>query len=275
MTNLRNEAPIGIFDSGLGGLTVARALSERLPHEDLVYLGDTARTPYGTRSPQTVMNYAHACARVLREQRAKVLVIACNTVSALALDSLAGELFLPVMGVVIPGARAALAQSPRGRVGVLASQGTVRSGAYPRAIAKLQPGAQVFLEAAPLLVPLVEEGWLSGDVPRLALCKYLEPLVAHDIDALLLGCTHYPLLDSLLRPQLAALSGKDIPIIDSAHAIADEVADMIESKHLATERDDAGKLRIVVTDQGEDFDHAAERFLGRSLHGIAVNAIDL
>jgi glutamate racemase len=275
MTNLRNEAPIGVFDSGLGGLTVARALSERLPHEDLVYLGDTARTPYGTRSPQTVMNYAHACARVLREQRAKLLVIACNTVSALALDSLAGELFLPVLGVVIPGARAALAQSPRGRVGVLASQGTVRSGAYPREIAKLQPGAQVFVEAAPLLVPLVEEGWLTGDVPRLALRKYLAPLVAHDIDALLLGCTHYPLLEPVLRAELAALSGKDIPLIDSAHAIADEVAEMIESKHLATERDDPGKLRIVVTDQGEDFDQAAERFLGRSLHGIAVNAIDL
>ncbi|HKP55589.1 MAG TPA: glutamate racemase [Polyangiales bacterium] len=275
MTNLRNEAPIGVFDSGLGGLTVVRALAERLPREDLVYLGDTARTPYGTRSPQTVMNYAHACARVLREQRAKLLVIACNTVSALALDSLAGELFLPVLGVVVPGVRAALERSPRGRVGVLATQGTVRSGAYPRAFAKLRPGAQAFVESAPLLVPLVEDGWLYGDVPRLAVRKYLEPLVAHDIDALLLGCTHYPLLAPLLRAELAALSSKDIPLIDSAHAIADEVAELIDSKHLGTERDDPGKLRIVVTDQGEDFDQTAERFLGRSLNGIPVSAIDL
>src|SRR5687768_16415370 len=125
MTNLRIEAPIVVFDSGLGGLTVVRALAERMPREDLVYLGDTERMPYGTRSQQTVLNYVHACARVLREQRAKLLVIACNTVSALALDALSNELFLPVMGVIIPGARAALAHSPRGRIGVIASQGTV------------------------------------------------------------------------------------------------------------------------------------------------------
>ena len=275
MTNLRNEAPIGVFDSGLGGLTVVRALRELLPREDLVYLGDTARVPYGTRSPQTVVNYAHACARVLREHRAKLLVIACNTVSALALDALANELFYPVLGTVRPGTRAALSQSPRGRIGVLATPATARSGAYARAAAELQPGAHVFVQPAPLLVPLIEEGWLDGEVPRLALRRYLEPLIAHDVDALLLGCTHYPLLEPLLSAELAALGGRPLPVIDSASAIAGEVAALIDAKHLATERDDPGKLRIVVTDQADDFQPTAERFLGGSLASTPVTAIDL
>jgi len=264
-----------VFDSGLGGLTVVTALAERLPREDVIYLGDTARVPYGTRSAQTVANYAHACARLLREQRSKLLVVACNTVSALAIDSLSAELFLPVLGAVLPGARAALAASPRVRVGVIATPGTVRSGAYPRAFASLEPRAQVFVRAAPLLVPLVDEGWLSGEVPRLALRTYLEPLVANDLDVLLLGCTHYPLLMPLIESELAALGGRPLPVIDSAHAIADEVAALVTSKRLASERVDPGKLRIVVTDQSEDLELMASRFLGHRLGQIPVTAVDL
>lgn len=264
-----------VFDSGLGGLTAVAALRERLPLEDLVYFGDTARVPYGTRSTQTVLNYAHACAGILREQRAKFLVVACNTVSALALDPLQRELLYPVIGVIAPGAAAALAVAPRARVGVLATPATVRSDAYRKAFAAINPDAQVFIQTAPLLVPLVEEGWLDGDVPRLAVRKYLEPLVQKDIDVLLLGCTHYPLLGPILSEELAALSGRQMPVIDSAHAVADEVAELIESKHLGTERDYPGVMRIIVTDKAEDFSEMAQRFWGSELGGTPITTVDL
>jgi glutamate racemase len=275
MTKIRNEAPVGVFDSGLGGLTVLRAISERLPREDLVYFGDNARVPYGTRSAQTVVNYARACTRMLRDQHIKLLVVACNTVSAVALDVLAAEMYLPVLGVIVPGARAGLAASARGRVGVLCTQGTALSGAYPRVAAELDPKAEVFMQPAPLLVPLVEEGWLDGEVPQLAVRKYLEPLVQADIDALVLGCTHYPLLSPLITSELAALSGKPLPVIDSAHAVADDLAHLIEARELGTERQDEGKLRIYVTDVPKMFSESASRFLGRDIDSLNVTAVDL
>jgi glutamate racemase len=275
VTNLRNEAPIAVFDSGLGGLTVVSAITQRLPLEDVVYVGDTARVPYGTRSAQTVLNYAHACARVLREQRAKFLVVACNTVSAVALEPLRRELLYPVLGAIGAGVTAALAVSPRKRVGVLATPATVRSGAYPKAFAAVDPSAHAFMQPAPLLVPLVDEGWLNGEVPRLAVRNYLEPLVEHDIDALLLGCTHYPLLGAIVEGELAALSGRPVPVIDNAHAIADEVVSLIETKQLATDRDYPGNIRIIVTDRSDEFDAMASRFLGHALGAIPVTAVDL
>jgi glutamate racemase len=279
VTHLRNEAPIAVFDSGLGGLTVVSALTELLPREDVVYFGDTARVPYGTRSAQTVLNYAHACASVLREQRAKLLVVACNTVSALALDALARELLYPVLGAIEPGAVAALAASEGGqggaRIGVLATPATMRSGAYPKAFLAIDPHAHVFVHPAPLLVPLVEEGWLQGDVPRLAVREYLKPLAEKNLDALLLGCTHYPLLGAIVAEELAALTGKHIPIIDSAHAIANEIRAQIESKAIGTERDYTGKIRIIVTDKSDEFDSMATRFLGHPLGEIPVTAVDL
>lgn len=279
VTNLRNEAPIAVFDSGLGGLTVVAALAASLPREDVVYFGDTARVPYGTRTAQTVMNYAHACASVLREQRAKLLVVACNTVSAVALDTLRRELLYPILGAIEPGAAAALAASDDDgqgvRIGVLATSATMRSGAYPRAFHALNPHAEVFVQSAPLLVPLVEEGWLSGEVPRLAVREYLKPLVDRELTALLLGCTHYPLLGAIVQDELSALSGKRVPVIDSGHATVDEVKAMIESKHLGTDRDYAGRVRIIVTDKYDEFDTMASRFLGRPLGDIPVTAVDL
>lgn len=276
MTHLRNEAPIAVFDSGLGGLTVVAALTELLPREDLVYFGDTARVPYGTRSAQTVLNYAHACASVLREQRAKLLVVACHTVSAVALEPLRRELLYPVLGAIEPGVAAAVAASEAGkeaRIGVLATAATMRSGAYPKAF--LNSGAHVFVQPAPLLVPIVDEGWLSGEIPRLAVREYLQPLVEHDVDVLLLGCTHYPLLGAIIERELADLTGQQLPVIDSAHAIANEVRTLIESKQLGTERDYRGKLRIIVTDKSEQFDSMATRFLGTPLGDVPVTAIDL
>ncbi|HET6332792.1 MAG TPA: glutamate racemase [Polyangiales bacterium] len=278
MTHLRNEAPIAVFDSGLGGLTVVAALTELLPREDVVYVGDTARVPYGTRSAQTVLNYAHACARLLREQRAKLLVVACNTVSAVALDPLRRELLYPVLGAIEPGAAAAVAASEAGidaRIGVLATPATMRSGAYPKAFAALGSHAHVFVQPAPLLVPLVEEGWLSGDVPRLAVREYLKPLVERDVNALLLGCTHYPLLGAIVMEEFEALSGRQVPVIDSAHAIANEVKALLESQQLGTDRDYPGRVRIIVTDQADEFESMATRFLGRPLGDISVTAVDL
>jgi glutamate racemase len=274
MSKLRNEGPIGVFDSGLGGFTVLRALAEHLPREDLVYFGDNARVPYGIRSEQTVINYARACAGILRSLHIKALVVACNTVSAVALDVLRAELFFPVLGVIEPGTRAGLAQCPNGRLGVLATGATVRSGAYPRAALSCNPDASIFVRAAPLLVPLVEEDVLSGELARLCVRKYLEPLVLDDIDALLLGCTHYPLLTPLMASELVALSGKNLPIIDSAEAVTAELLQLMASQHLATERAYPGKLRIILTDRPDNLD-LASRWLGRDPAELNVTTVDL
>jgi glutamate racemase len=272
----QKHAPIGVFDSGLGGLTVAHAIRARLPQEDLVYLGDVARVPYGTRSPQTVMAYARACARKLCEHDIKLLVVACNTVSAVALDMLSIELDLPVLGVIGPGARAGASASVRGRIGVIATSGTVLSGAYPRAVAGVSTRAEVFMEAAPLLVPLVEEGWTLGEVPRLAVRHYLGPLVAQRIDTLVLGCTHYPLLRTLIESELATLSGAALPVVDSAEATAEELAALLSERNLAhAPRSDRGNLRILVTDMPGKFSEVAARFLGESVTGLDVTQIDL
>lgn len=272
---LVRDAPIGVFDSGLGGLTVARAISDALPHEELVYLGDTARVPYGTRSARTVIRYARACGRKLREHNVKMLVVACNTVSAVALDELRVELDVPVLGVIGPGARAGVLASRSGRVGVLATMGTVASGAYPRAVASESSRAEVFSYAAPLLVPLVEEGWLDGEVPNLACRRYLEPFAAHAIDALVLGCTHYPLLEDVLRTEAERVVGKNVAIVDSARATAVELAQFLADRELSTERQEPGKLRILVTDRPARFSEVASRFLGVDVDALDVTQVDL
>jgi glutamate racemase len=270
-----DAAPIGVFDSGLGGLTVVRAIRERLPHESLVYLGDTARVPYGTRSPQTVQHYARACAARLCEHGIKFLVVACNTVSAVALDMLRAELRLPVLGVIEPGAAAGVAASRSGRLGVIATPGTVLSGAYARAVAKIAPNVSVHMAAAPLLVPLVEEGWLEGEVPELIVRRYLRPLVAERIDALVLGCTHYPLLQRVIERELAAQSGAALPVVDSAHATAEQLAIALIEHDLATPAATEASLRLLVTDLPSRFSEAASRFLGREISDLDLQAIDL
>ena len=268
-----SAAPLGVFDSGLGGLTVARALLQALPNERIIYLGDTARVPYGTRSAQTVVRYARGCSELLIERGVKGIVVACNTVSAVAIDILRAELDLPIIGVIEPGARAALAavtalpKSPgkTPKIGVLGTTGTVASGAYPRAVGQLSTRFEVVALAAPLLVPLTEEGWIEGEVPRLVVRRYVEPLIAAGASVIVLGCTHFPLLKGLIAEAAQEFAGYPIPIVDSAEATAAVVAEWIADERLAPARGDRApeqQLELLVTDLPASFSVVAGRFLG-------------
>ena len=248
-------ARIGIFDSGVGGLTVQRAILDALPAADTLYLGDTARVPYGTKSAETVTQYSLRNARFLASQGIDLLVVACNTASAVALPAVRNELKLPVLGVVDPGARAAARISHTGRIGVIGTQGTVRSGAYQEAILRERPGAQVIAQACPLFVPLAEEGWTDPDdeIVRGVVHRYLAPLGEAGIDALVLGCTHYPLLKAAIAQELPGIA-----LVDSAEAIAAEVL-----ARLGAGAGNGGVHRFFVTDQPGRFTPLAGRFLGR------------
>jgi len=265
--------PIGIFDSGLGGLTVARAIRGAFPAEDLVYLGDTARVPYGTRSAGTVVRYAIGCAERLLSYDIKLLVVACNTASGVALGELQARLDIPVIGVIEPGACAGVKATRSGRIGVLATAGTVASGAYERAIHSENDAMNVFARPAPLFVPLAEEGWVAGEVPQLAARRYLQPLADADVDTIVLGCTHYPLLSETIHEVAADLLGHDVAIVDSAEATAATLTDMLDASSTALER--PGSLQILVTDLPGEFGAAASRFLGKPLQGLDIRAIDL
>lgn len=267
------EKPIGIFDSGLGGLTVARAVRAALPSEHLVYLGDTARVPYGTRSAETVVKYAIACAERLLAYDIKLLVVACNTASGVALETLQSRLDIPVIGVIRPGAAAGVRATRSGRIGVLATAGTVASGAYERAIHAENEAIQVFAQPAPLFVPLAEEGWVTGEVPRLAARKYLEPLAEVDVDTIVLGCTHYPLLNETIHDVAADLLGHEVVVVDSAEATAARLVELQGSGSPVPAPD--GDLRILVTDLPGQFASSALRFLGKGVDGLDIEAIDL
>jgi glutamate racemase len=264
-----SDAPLGVFDSGLGGLTVVRALREVLPNEEIVYLGDTARVPYGTKAPATIIKYALTSARHLVARNVKTLVIACNTVSAVAPERLRVELDVPVLGVVEPGARAAVAATTTGRIGVLATAGTIASGAYPRAVAQLSTRAEVIGQAAPLLVPLAEEGWVDGDVPRLVVRKYVEPLARANVDVVVLGCTHYPLLRATIEAEVRASIGEHAKVVDSALATAADVLSFLTSRGLTRRSPIVGSaVHVLVTDVPRGFRDAASRFLGEDVGDV-------
>ena len=259
--------PIGIFDSGVGGLTVYRALHERLPSEHFVYLGDTARVPYGTKSLSTVERYAIENARFLEAHGIKLLVVACNTASALALPSIRQAVKVPVVGVIEPGARAAVAVARGKTIGVIATEATVQSGAYANAISDLDPDTEVVEIACPLFVPLAEEGWAETDVARAVAEQYLNELAKRDIGALVLGCTHYP----ILRELISGVVGEAVPLIDSGAAAAREVQALLESSQLLSTQPDVDARErqlcddldhFYVTDAAERFAKVAERFLG-------------
>jgi glutamate racemase len=257
--------PIGIFDSGVGGLTVVRAVRAALPDEDILYLGDTARVPYGAKSADTVVRYSLACTRFLLAHDVRLVLVACNTASAFALPELTRTLPVPVIGAVEPGARTAHAASRNGHIGVIGTLGTIRSGAYQAALRTLNHGARISGQACPLLVPLAEEGWTEGDIPGKVAERYLGELRAQDgdIDTLVLGCTHYPLLRGVLAHAAERVFAHSVELVDSASAMARAAAEALGRRESGTP-DKRGTLRCFVTDASR-LDELAPRFLGEPL----------
>jgi glutamate racemase len=251
------SAPIGVFDSGLGGLTVVRALVARLPRESIIYVGDTARVPYGPKSPDTVRRYSREIASYLVGEGIKALVVACNTATAHALSLLKDTLPVPVVGVIEPGARAAVRATNGGPIGVIGTVGTIASGEYERAIAELNPDITVMSAPCPLFVPLVEEGWLDTKATKQIVKTYLKPLAATGIDTLILGCTHYPLLYERIAKRM-----EGVTLIDSGAETAEETAAILERAGLTAPVSASPAYRFVATDAPEQFLRSARRFLG-------------
>lgn len=262
------RAPLGVFDSGLGGLTVVRAVSRLLPGETMVYFGDTARLPYGNKSQQTVTRLSLEALRFLEHQGIKALVVACNSASALALDALQAESPVPVLGVVHAGARRAAEVTQSGRVGVIGTHATVASGCYERELERIRTGFTVTSAACPLFVPLVEEGWIDHPVTREIAGEYLHPLRRASVDTLILGCTHYP----LLREVIQEVMGPEVTLIDSGEAVAGELQETLDRLGLRADAD-AAEHRFYVSDQKERFGAEARRFLGEAAPG-RVEAVD-
>ncbi len=271
-TRSHNELPIGIFDSGVGGLTVLQAIRESLPAENLVYLGDTARLPYGTKSPVSIERYATQAAARLLEQGIKLLVVACNTASAVALESLRARVApLPVVGVVEPGAAAAVAARPGGRHLVLATEATVRLGAYGKAIGALDRNAVVTEQACELLVALAEEGWSDGDIARSIVRRYLDEADRASPDTIILGCTHFP----LLRDTIAAVASPGVQLVDSASTTAAVVCRLLDEHDARRSGAGPGNLRLLATDGATRFARVGGRFLGHALSARDVELVDL
>ena len=269
----KHALPIGVFDSGIGGLTVLRALRAHMPHEQFLYLGDTARLPYGTKSPETIQRYSLQASEFLIGRGIKCLVIACNTASAMALPMLQ-ERFqsIPVIGVVEPGAAAGCATSVSGRIGVIATESTVQGGAYQRAIKQIRSDAQVVARACPLFVALAEEGWTSGSIVENIAHRYLDGLfgTAEAPDTLLLGCTHFP----VLRDALINVVGPRIHLVDSAETTATALKHLMESRQMTTSVANRGSVTFMATDGRERFARVAAHFLGQSLTGADVELVE-
>jgi glutamate racemase len=258
---MNSDKPIGVFDSGIGGLTVVHALLKQLPHENIVYFGDTARVPYGPKSPQVVREYAKDDTEFLLSKNVKMIVIACNTVSAVALDVVQKLANIPVVGVIIPGAKAATSASKKKRIGVIGTVGTISSNAYANAIRQLDETIHVFSQACPLFVPLVEEGWIDHKATEMIAKEYLFPLSVEKIDTLVLGCTHYPLLTNVISNALKGTA----TLIDSGEATAAEVTMVLDELHLKNSSREKPNLQFFVSDLPAKFTQIGERFLGSKM----------
>lgn len=256
-----NGGPIGVFDSGIGGLTVVRALHDRLPHENIVYFGDTARVPYGPKSPVVVREYAAQDTDVLVGLGVKMVVVACNTVSAVALDVVAKRARVPVVGMIIPGAASAAAATRRKRIGVIGTVATVNSGAYTHALRQIDPGIVVVSQPCPLFVPLAEEGWIDHAATDLVAREYLFPLKLEKIDTLILGCTHYP----VLRRAISAAVDTNVALIDSGASAAAEVERVLDTEGLRNPSRERPNLQYLVSDVPAKFSEVGERFLGEKM----------
>jgi glutamate racemase len=264
--HLDPRSPIGVFDSGVGGLTVVRALMERLPFESIYYFGDTARVPYGVKSVQTIAHYTTQITEFLLEKQVKLLIIACNTMAAVSAQVVRDLSPTPVLDVIEAGALAALAATGNKRIGVIGTPTTINSNAYAQAIHAIEPDARLTSQACALFVPLVEEGWLEHPVTRLTAQEYLRPVLAEDVDTLVLGCTHYP----LIKPLIQEVAGPGIRLVDSANAMADRAAALLTDRNLHHPRTTPPEYRFWVTDVPLRFQTIGERFLGRTLSNVHV-----
>ncbi|GER92499.1 glutamate racemase [hot springs metagenome] len=261
-----NNEPIGIFDSGVGGLTVLKELRRILPYEDIIYLGDTARVPYGIRSPETVTRYSFECTEFLLSKKIKLLVVACNTVSAISLKEIQKKVSIPVVGVIEPGARAAVDSTKNGKIGIIGTEATIKSSAYFKAIKAISEDLEVFGLACPLFVPLVEEGWTNGIIVRLIVEEYLKSMLEIAVDTLVLGCTHYPLLKGVIQDVM-----KDVSLVDSAIETAKVVRKVLEEQGVNSNEQgvrEQGRLKFYVTDSTDKFVSIGERFLQSKIEDI-------
>ncbi len=260
---MANNLPIGMFDSGVGGLTVLREVMSQLPGESTIYFGDTARVPYGSKSRDVIVRFSLEIGQFLNPEKVKMIVVACNTASAFALPALSEKFDLPIVGVIAPGAQAALNTTRTKRVGVIGTEGTIESLAYAEAIHALDPQVEIFGQACPLIVPLVEEGWLEKPVARDIVKEYLNPLLSKKIDTLVLGCTHYPLLKDLL----SQVAGAEIQLIDSAQETARVVARELKREGLESSGSSVTR-RFFVSDAPEKFEKIGRRFLGQAIQDV-------
>jgi glutamate racemase len=262
----RPEFPVGVFDSGIGGLTVARALMQHLPHERILYFGDTARVPYGVKSADTIAQYAIQITDFLLERQVKLLIVACNTMAAVAASAIRARSPVPVLDVIEVGARVAAQSTHNRRVGVIGTLTTIGSGAYDTAIHGHDPAIAIHSRACPLFVPLVEEGWLDHPVTLLTAQEYLAPVLAQGVDTLVLGCTHYP----LLWPLLAGVAGSEVQLVDSAETTATHTAALLDRLGLLNPGNLPPAHRFYVTDVPQRFRAVGERFLGQPLADVEV-----
>ena len=269
-TDMKNK-PIGIFDSGIGGLTVLKEISRILPNENIVYFGDTARVPYGTKSKETVIKFSVQDADFLMDLDVKMIVVACNTASSLSLDVLKRRYDIPVVGVIEPGARKAASATDKMKVGVIGTKATVASGIYEKEVKSFNPGVSVVSASCPLFVPLVEEGWLTGAITKRIAKVYLEPIKKSGIDVLILGCTHYPLLKSVIRD----IIGRKVLLVDSAKETAKEVKKIIEESGMRKNTKEKPSYRFYVSDEPSLFRKIGGKFLGRSIETVEKVEIEL
>jgi glutamate racemase len=263
---MSDSRPIGVFDSGIGGLTVVKALRDLLPNERIFYVGDTARVPYGNKSAETVERYSLELAGMLMRENAKLIVVACNTVSSVAIPKLRTSVSVPVVGVIEPGAHAAVATTRNRHVGVIGTRATIRSGAYENALRALNTHVRVSSCACPLLVPLIEEGMLDDELTDQTIARYLKPMIADGIDTLVLGCTHYP----LLAGAIGRATGDEIKIVDSARNCAAAVKDLLDRQSLAASADHAGGLQVALTDAPDHFLRVAREALQLDIGDVQI-----
>jgi glutamate racemase len=270
VNQLQNQ-PIGVFDSGLGGLTVVKELMKVLPNEDIVYFGDTARVPYGTKSPESIVRFSAENTKILLKHHVKMVVIACNSSASYAIPHLKQEFDLPIAGVINPGARKAVKATKNARIGVIATAATINSRSYERSIQQINPNIEIFTRACPMFVPLVEEGWLTDKITEDVARRYLTPLKKSGVDTLILGCTHYPLLKKII----AKVMGKNVQLIDSAQEVAREVKGILEEHKLFRPSVHKAEYKFLVSDRPQEFHRVASHFLGFNIEKIAKTKDDM